>query len=384
VSRTNLGQTRADKLPQSTAPCNCDSINLTAGTQKPKTFNRMASTMEDSHPTVTTIPSDSTRTANPPIPQSDKPPIPPPKATLLQRIRFLLLRYLTRTLRTTDRTLLRLSKLLSTPSGTDILLCTTSYTLTLIHALLSRLLGRKLANIATDIAEKANGILLPGETLIASLPAPTSTKLIAQAVGSSKALSEVISDFRIFARLWGVLGLYTWARDTYQEPLPQDAGRKEKLLRALTWTAIASCVGFQVLENGAYLSSKGALTTASWTGEVGKARENRWWFWSSRFWAVYVGVELVRLGVERYYKTTPVTEGHGDGEKEDKIQWEEALRKEELRNWLWWKDLASNVAYAPMTVHWSLEQGLLSDWGVGACGIVAGGALLADAWRKTA
>jgi hypothetical protein len=344
----------------------------------------MASTMEDSHPTTTTIPSDATRTANPPAPQSDEPPIPHPKATLLQKIRFLLLRYLTRTLRTTDRTLLRLSKLLSTPSGTDVLLCTTSYTLTLIHALLSRLLERKLANIATEIAEKAQGILLPGETLIASLPAPTGTKLIAQADGSSKALAEVISDFRIFTRLWGVLGLYTWARDTYQNPLPPDAGRKEKLLRGLTWAGIASCVGFQVLENGAYLSSKGALTTASWTGEVGKARENRWWLWSSRFWAVYVGVELVRLGVERYYKTAPVTKGYGDGEKEDKILREEALEKEKLRDWLWWKDLASNVAYAPMTVHWSLEQGLLSDWGVGACGIVAGGALLTDAWRRTA
>jgi hypothetical protein len=344
----------------------------------------MASTMEDSHPTTTTIPSDSTRTVNPPAPQSDKPPIPPPKATLLQRIRFLLLRYLTRTVRTTDRTLLRLSKLLSIPSSTDVLLCTTSYTLTLIHALLSRLLERKLANIATAIAEKADGILLPGETLIASLPAPTSTKLIAQAVGSSKALSEVISDFRIFVRLWGALGLYTWARDTYQDPLPQDAGRKEKLLRALTWAGIASCVGFQVLENGAYLSSKGALTTASWTGEVGKARENKWWLWSSRCWAVYVGVELVRLGVERYYKMAPVAEGYGDGEKEDKIQRGEALKEEKLENWLWWKDLASNVAYAPMTVHWSLEQGLLSDWGVGACGMIAGGALLTDAWRKTA
>ena len=340
--------------------------------------------MEDSHPNSTTIPSDSTSTANPPSPQPDKPTKTPPKATLLQRIRFLLLRNLAQTARSTDRTLVRLSKLLSTPGGTDVLLCTTSYTLTLIHALLSRLLERKLALIATEIAEKADGILLPGETLIASLPAPTSTKIIAQAVGSSKALAEVISDFRIFVRLWGVLGLYTWARGTYQDPLPKDASRKEKVLRALTWAAIASCVGFQVLENGAYLSSKGALTTSSWTGEIGKARENKWWLWSSRFWAAYVGVELLRLGVERYYKVLSSIVTRDDGEKEDKIQREEAWKKDNLENWLWWKDLASNVAYAPMTVHWSMEQGLLSDLGVGVCGMVAGGALLADAWRRTA
>jgi len=147
-----------------------------------------------------------------------------------------------------------------------------------------------------------------------------------------------------------------------------------------------SCVGFQVLENGAYLSSKGALTTASWTGDVGKARENAWWLWSSRFWAAYVGVELVRLGVQQYYASpaASTTVSSGDGEKEDKIQREERIKARKLENWLWWKDLASNLAYAPMTVHWSLEQGLLSDWGVGACGMVAGGALLADAWKKTA
>ncbi|KAJ4362396.1 hypothetical protein N0V83_010489 [Neocucurbitaria cava] len=346
--------------------------------------------MEDSHPDTTTIPSDPTITTESPIPRHDKAPKLSTPSTLLQRLRLLLLKRLTITARTTDRTLVRLSKLLSTPSGTDVLLCTTSYTLTLLHALLSRLLEKKLANIATDIAEKADGILLPGETLIASLPAPTSTKILAQIVGSSKALADVIADYRIFVRMWGLLGLYTWARDTYADELPADASRKEKILRGLTWAAIASCVGFQTLENGAYLSSKGALTSASWTGEVGKARENTWWLWSSRFWAVYVGLELVRLGIMRFYKSpaaagaSKTPEVGGDGEKEDKIRREEAVRQEKLGEWLWWKDLASNVAYAPMTLHWSMEQGLLSDLGVGACGIVAGGALLADAWRRTA
>ena len=98
-------------------------------------------------------------------------------------------------------------------------------------------------------------------------------------------------------------------------------------------------------------------------------------------------MELARLAVTKVYQDRPSSmnsDAHDDGEKEDKIRREEKVRSQELANWLWWKDLASNVAYAPMTVHWSLQQGLLSDWGVGACGMVAGGALLADAWRKTA
>jgi hypothetical protein len=337
---------------------------------------------DDQRPESTTIPSSPLAT---PAAQPDKPSPPPQHLSNAQKLRFLLLARLKYTAHKTDRTLLRIAKLLSTPSGTDVLLCTTSYTLTLLRALLSRILERRLASVATAIASKADDILLPGETLVATLPTSSSTQLIAQVVGSSKVVADTIADYRIFVRLWGVLGLYTWARATYQDELPADATPKQKTIRGLTWAAIASCVGFQVLENGAYLSSKGALTTASWTGDKGKARENQWWLWSSRFWAVYVGVELVRLGVARGWKEEKrVESNNGGGEKEDKIREEERAKQEKLEKWLWWKDLASNMAYAPMTVHWSLEQGLLSDWGVGACGIVAGGALLADAWRKTA
>ncbi len=340
--------------------------------------------MENQPMNSTTIPDPSTTAQQPTPSPTEKPQTLPKNATRIQQQRFLL-RYLACAGRTTDRTLVRLSKLLSTPNGTDVLLCTTSYTLTLIHALLSRVLERKLANIATDIAEKVDGVLLPGETLVAHFPAPTGTKLLAQIVGSSKGLAATITDYRIFVRLWGCVGLYTWARGTYYDPLPETASKKDKALRKLTWAAIASSIGFQVLENGAYLSSKGVLTSAGWLGEAGKARENKWWIWSSRFWAAYVGVELARLGVIHYYyhEDDVLAEQSGDGEKEDKLRRQERIRARKLESWAWWKDFASNMAYAPMTLHWSSEQGLLSDWGVSACGMMAGGALLTDAWSKT-
>lgn len=99
---------------------------------------------------------------------------------------------------------------------------------------------------------------------------------------------------------------------------------------------------------------------------------------------MYVGCELARLAITRYHRKDSLLVGSDDGEKEDKIKREELVKAAKLEDWVWWKDLASNVAYAPMTLHWSIESGLLSDWGVGACGMVAGGALLADAWRTTA
>ncbi|EDU48450.1 conserved hypothetical protein [Pyrenophora tritici-repentis Pt-1C-BFP] len=319
----------------------------------------MADSHHDPHPTTTTIPNAST---NPPSPSPNTTPKPPPPcATLIQKLRILLLRSLSKTAHTTDHTLVRLDTLLSTPSGIDTLLCTTSYTLTLLSALLSKILERRLTTIASDIASKADGILLPGETLIAEIPASTSTKRIAQVLGGSKALAEVISDYRVFVRMWSLVGLYTWARATYSDPLAVGAGRKEKILRALTWSSIASCVGCQVLENGAYLASKGVLTGDGWVGEAGKKRENKWWTVSSRLWAA----------------------GVGDGEKEEKIEVEERKKSKKLESWRWWKDLVSNIGYAPMTLHWSVEEGLLSELGVGACGMVAGGALLVDAWSRT-
>ena len=91
----------------------------------------------------------------------------------------------------------------------------------------------------------------------------------------------------------------------------------------------------------------------------------------------------MRLLVERAYNET-VVEKVGDGEKEDKLRVEQERREEQSKSFKWWKELVSNVAYEHMTLHWSVEEGLLSNVQVGVCGMVAGGAMLADAWRKTA
>jgi hypothetical protein len=125
------------------------------------------------------------------------------------------------------------------------------------------------------------------------------------------------------------------------------------------------------------------LTSQAWTGDAGKKRETWWWVWSSRFWAAYVACEILRLLVERAYRE-PRAEVAGDGEKEDKLRLEQERTESYNTKFTWWKDLISNIAYAPMTIHWSIEEGLLSELQVGIFGTIAGGALLADAWRKTA
>lgn len=50
----------------------------------------------------------------------------------------------------------------------------------------------------------------------------------------------------------------------------------------------------------------------------------------------------------------------------------------------WWRDVTVNSAYAPMTVHWSLEEGLLGETWIGALGLLAGLVGFRQAWKETA
>ena len=74
--------------------------------------------------------------------------------------------------------------------------------------------------------------------------------------------------------------------------------------------------------------------------------------------------------------TVPDEDEEGE-EKEIKIA--RAVERER-----WWNEVLVNAAYAPMTLHWSFEGGLLPEGVIGALGMVAGGLGLREAWRSTA
>lgn len=125
----------------------------------------------------------------------------------------------------------------------------------------------------------------------------------------------------------------------------------------------------------AHLGDKGVLAFA-------ERRRARLWLWSSRAWCLSTLLEGARLGREVVLRRREAlaekqqVEGD-DGEKEAKI----ANAEDEMR---WWAEVGVNAAYAPMTLHWSLEQGMLGDGVIGALGMVAGGLRLREAWRATA
>jgi hypothetical protein len=289
-----------------------------------------------------------------PLPSAPSLPSPPhPKLPSSQTLKQWLPLYLKRT----DALIGHLNRILSTPSGTDTLLMALCYSTLTTSSLLSTISLHRLHNRATAIIEQLTS--LPANTTIlitadSKIQAPRLLRLSQ----SLKALSTLISDFRIFVRLWGLLGIWKWGKSLLEHP-PKDLVQKR-----IAWAQVVVNVAFQVLENGAYLSSKGVL---GWDAK----KQNKAWAWSSRFWAAHVALDVGRLAYEKM-----VSLGKGKGKEGELVTTNEAKR--------WRRQLVSNMAYAPLTVHWSLEQGIVGELWVGVLGTVAGAGSLRELWKQTA
>ncbi|KAI1431215.1 hypothetical protein GGR50DRAFT_680558 [Xylaria sp. CBS 124048] len=297
-----------------------------------------------------------------------------------------------------DAFLAHLQRCLSTPTGIDTVLLFVCYTSRLSASVLTSLVQPALQRSAQHFI-----------TLAASLPPSTTLLLTAEALPSTgvalvlelakrlKALSAVTSEARTIMRLWGLLGMYFWAKRliaksrSQKVPAPAPAPapgpssdeksavakpaapQDDKFESTLAWSQLAACIVFQALENGAYLTSKGVLSWAPAT----QARAARW---SARFWGSFVGLELVRLAYESARR--------GRRTRADKFAGGKtvALFEQEERDWSdnWRRSLLRNLAWAPLTVHWSLEQGLLPEIAVGALASVPSVLQIRQLWRSTA
>ena len=239
-----------------------------------------------------------------------------------------------------------------------------TYTLHFLHSQLERLTSRRLVQaadkLATHVSVTAPDALLPGENLIATIAAAPSSRLL-RATKSIAALAALIDDVRVFLRLWGLLSIWSWAKSTWREP------EKDKILKGVAWAQVGVNVLYQYLENGAYLASHGVL-------DFGEKKVANWYIWSSRFWMMHVILDLARLARVRV-----LTSGakNRKSEKEDKME----ASTNDAR---WWRELYSNAAYFPLTIHWSLEDGWLGESWVGACGMIAGFLSLKETWRTMA
>ncbi|KAF3930590.1 hypothetical protein ABW19_dt0204568 [Dactylella cylindrospora] len=231
--------------------------------------------------------------------------------------------------------LAHINRILSSSGGTDKLLMLAGYTLMALTTALERVNGP--APPKTDLLSAT----LPPFPAIRSLE----TRL--------KNLSNLVSDFRIFSRLWGLFGIAEWAVQTYDSP------PKDLQLRQIAYAQVAVNVVYQFLENIAYLSQHKILNYSNRT-------QNKLWAWSCRFWAAHVALDFCRLWrirmLRHRYKGVTDAEDHE-----------------------WWRQVSSNLCWAPLTIHWSVENGgLLDGFTTGCLGTAAGILSVQHVWRQTA
>ncbi|KAI0013972.1 hypothetical protein F4779DRAFT_639112 [Xylariaceae sp. FL0662B] len=283
-----------------------------------------------------------------------------------------------------DAFLAHVQRCLQTPSGIDTCLLFLCYTSRLGSAALETLTRPALARSAERLVALASA-LPPSATLIfttAALPS-RGAALALRLARRLKAFSVMLSDARAFLRLWGLLGMYFWfrrlvaaaklRRSEEAEKPSSSSSSPDKVETALAWAQLSACVVFQALENGAYLSSKGVLGWAPATqGRAGR--------WSARFWAAFVGMEIGRLFYESHRRGRRTrAEKLAGGKTVAEVEREE-------REWSdnWRKTLVRQLAWAPLTVHWSLDQGILSELGIGLLASIPGTIQMRDLWRRAA
>jgi hypothetical protein len=134
-----------------------------------------------------------------------------------------------------------------------------------------------------------------------------------------------ISDVRMFLRLFGLVGMYSWGKTTLRKP------SNDPVEQGLVLSQVGVNVGFQVLENLAYLNSNNILGFS-------KRTEKQMWLWSTRCWLAHIVLEFLRLERVRRRKWTIKKGSILDREEQKKIQ----------DNWM--KAWITNAANAPLSV----------------------------------
>ncbi|KAI0526379.1 hypothetical protein F5B22DRAFT_155460 [Xylaria bambusicola] len=309
-----------------------------------------------------------------PVPSSTAPvPAPKPKPLPLREL-------LAAAPSNIDAFLAHLQRCLSTPSGIDTVLQIVCYSSRLTAAILSTLVQPALQRSASRLIALASA-LPPSATLIFDAKTlPSSSAALALSLARRlKALSVLTSEARTIMRLWGLLSMYFWGRSLVlslrrkkQAEGEKTSPAESKFKTSLAWSQLAACIGYQSMENVLFLATKGVLDVAPKTqGKLG--------LWCARCWGAFVGLELMRLFHESSNRARRTRAEKFAGGKTV------ALVEQEEREWTsnWRKTLARNLAWAPLTVHLSIERDIVSELGFGALGFIPSVIQMYDLWRST-
>jgi hypothetical protein len=263
-----------------------------------------------------------------------------------------------------DAFVARLHRCMQTPSGIDTVLLFIAFSSRLsasaLDALTRTALRRRIATLLLAMPARGSVVVTPPAGAAKALA--TSARL--------RALAALLSEARMVMRLWGLLGLYLSLRKLVQATFTRSAEgnekdpekrRQQRLDGVIAWTRLILGISFQVLENAGLLTQKGVLSlkpaTAAWCMR-----------WATRSWSAGTGVEIARLLVERSRRQD------GNITTEEYKRWKEG----------WMGDFVRNAAWAPLTVHWSLEKGFVSEPVIAGLATLAGWIQMRRLWEGTA
>ncbi|KAF7542621.1 hypothetical protein G7046_g10138 [Stylonectria norvegica] len=177
----------------------------------------------------------------------------------------------------------------------------------------------------------------------------------------------MLGEWRTMNRLWGVMGMYFAAKDllhrttTRAEKADGEAVDKpDRFNTVVEGAQIAALTTYHVLEASVFLSSKKVLT---WSPRA-QANMSKW---CVQAWAAYVAMDVTKMLVERSRKKK-------SGEEAADAKWKTEWNTNFLRT----------LAWAPLTVHWSLPGGILPEVVVAFLAAYPSTGLMRDLWRSTA
>ncbi|KAI8667367.1 hypothetical protein NCS56_00872500 [Fusarium sp. Ph1] len=266
-----------------------------------------------------------------------------------------------------DDVIRHIHRCIRTRGGTDCVLLFTTYSARLIGALLN-LLGRTtLRHSARKLVELAFK-LPPSSTVV--LSTATAPPLATLALNLSKRIqgfTDMLGEWRTMNRLWGIFATYLGLRDLILrirgkkldengEKVPPPS-RFNTIIELIQYTLL---IGYHFGEASWLLTAKGATNLSQKTG--GKLA-----IWGARSWSTWVFLELFRLLVERARRTPT-----GDVAAEEEWQ----------TNWK--AEFVGTLPWAPLSVHWSTEGGLLPELAIAALATWPATVNVKNLWRQTA
>lgn len=187
-------------------------------------------------------------------------------------------------------------------------------------------------------------------------------------------LSALCSRTRCLSRMWTTLSTFQW-----MVSLERTEPRSNFHLfieRLQGW----SMLFYGPSEAAAFLGGHGILPLSART-------QSKLWIYSSRAWAAYVGLQLVKTAqnvrVLSADSKARASELRSTAEKPlaefRQPKSELAQRKDDALT-----ELIINMGWLPLTIHWSIERGFLPDIAVGLLGTMACCAGIRRGWRATA